>query len=63
MDKINDTDIYDPYPISAIELLGCAKNDIMEAEGKIRSLPYEQWVGLSKAREILNNVQEYLYNH
>ena len=57
------TDIYEPHPISEIELLGCAKNNIAEVEEMILSLPYEHWLMLAQAFELLDQVQEYLYNH
>lgn len=60
MDKTNCTDIYDPHPISEIELLGFAKNNIVEE--MVLSLPYECWIMLSQARELIDKVQEYLYN-
>ena len=62
MNHINDSIIYEPHPLSDVELLGCAKNDIAEVEEMVLSLPYECWIMLSLARELLNRVQEYLYN-
>lgn len=63
---MNETDcngIYNPHPISEIELLGRAKNDIAEVEEMVLSLPYEYWVMLSQAFEMLDRVQKYLYTH
>lgn len=56
------TDIYEPHPISEIELLGCAKNNIAEVREMVLCLPYECWIMLSQAYEMLDMVQEYLYN-
>ena len=54
--------IYEPHPISEIELLGYAKNNIVEVEEMILSLPYEHWLMLALAFKLLDQVQEYLYN-
>lgn len=56
------TNIYEPHPISEIELLGHAKNNIAEVEKMVLCLPYECWIMLSQAYEMLDMVQEYLYN-
>lgn len=63
MNPIDDNMIYEPHPISDVELLGHAKNNIVEVKDMELSLPYEYWVMLSQAFEMLNRVQEYLYTH
>lgn len=54
--------IFGPRPISAIELLSQAKNDIMSAGKVAEMLPYEHWQMLSHSLALLSEVQEYLYN-
>ena len=49
----------EPCPI---ELLGYAKNDIVEAKRLAYTLPKEQIDLLSKAYAILDGVQEYIFN-
>lgn len=63
MDETNCNEIYEPHPTSEIELLGYAKNNIVEAKEMILSLPFEYWIMLSQAYEMLDEVQEYLYKH
>lgn len=48
-------------PVSEVELLGHAKNDIVGVKEKVLSLPYACWNMLSHAYELLDKVQEYLY--
>lgn len=56
----NIEDIYtEPCPI---ELLGYAKNDIVEAKRLAYTLPKEQLAMLSKAYALLDGVQEYIFN-
>ena len=56
----NIEDIYhEPCPI---ELLGYAKNDIVEAKRLAYTLPKEQIDLLCKAYAILDGVQEYIFN-
>lgn len=49
----------EPCPI---ELLGYAKNDIVEVKRLAYTLPKEQLTMLSKAYAILDGVQEYIFN-
>ena len=63
MDGTNCTDIYEAHPISEIELLGYAKNNIAEARNMVLCLPYEHWLMLDWAYELLDQVQEYLFTH
>lgn len=51
--------LHEPCPI---ELLGYAKNDIVEAKRLAYTLPKEQIDQLSKAYAILDGVQEYIFN-
>ena len=46
----------------AIELLGYAKNDIVEVKRLACTLPKEQLAMLSKAYALLDGVQEYIFN-
>lgn len=48
---------------SPIELLGYAKNNILEAKENIGELPDEYSLQLKKAFYLLNEVQEYLYKN
>lgn len=57
------SDIYEPHPISDVELLGHAKNNIVEVQEMELSLPPECWDMLSQAFKMLDQVQEFLYNH
>ena len=54
--------IFGPRPISAIELLIQAKNDIVSAGKEAETLPYKHWQMLSHSLALLSEVQEYLYN-
>lgn len=63
MDETNCNEIYELHPISEVELLGHAKNNIVEVKEMVLSLPCEYWIMLSQAYEMLDEVQEYLYNH
>lgn len=56
-------EIYELHPISAIELLGYAKNNIVEAKVTEDGLPEKYQLLLTSAYNILNTVQEYLYNN
>ena len=56
------SEVYEPHPISDVELLGYAKNNIVEVQEMERSLPPECRVMLSQAFKMLDQVQEYLYN-
>lgn len=49
----------EPCPI---ELLGYAKNDIVEVKRLACTLPKEQLAMLSKAYALLDGVQEYIFN-
>lgn len=49
----------EPCPI---ELLGYAKNDIVEVKRLAYTLPKEQLAMLSKAYALLDGVQEYIFN-
>lgn len=55
-------EIYDPHPIGAIELLGYAKNHIVEAKG-MEVLPKEYQTALINAYHLLDMVQEYLFEN
>lgn len=48
---------------SAIELIGFAKNDIVDSKNLTADMPQEYKEKLSLAYSLLNEVQEYLYNH
>lgn len=48
--------------ISPIELLGYAKNNIVEVEDRVLKLPQEYTDKLSQAYRLLDEVQEYLYS-
>lgn len=56
-------DIFEYLNLPPIELMGYAKNNIVEAASKAENLPYRYTLKLRKAYILLNNVQEYLYNH
>lgn len=56
-------EVYEPHPISDVELLGHAKNNIVEVQEMELSLPPECWVILSQAFKMLDQVQEYLFNN
>lgn len=51
--------LHEPCPI---ELLGYAKNDIVEVKRLVCTLPKEQLAMLSKAYALLDGVQEYIFN-
>lgn len=63
MNATNDNMIYEAHPISDVELLGHAKNNIVEVKEMELSLPCEYWIMLSQAYEMLDKVQEFLYTH
>lgn len=63
MSTNNNSYIFEPHPIGEVELLGYAKNNIVEVEEMVSGLPYDCWVMLSRAFELLDQVQEYLYTH
>ena len=56
-------EIYEPHPISSIELLGYAKNDIAEVQEIEDRLPEKYRTVLTLAYNMLSDVQEYLYNN
>lgn len=62
MDETNYNEVYEPHPVSEVELLGYAKNYIVEVEEMVKKLPYEHWVGLACAYRLLDAVQEHLLN-
>lgn len=63
MNTINDNMIYVAHPISDVELLDHAKNNIVEVQEMELSLPPECWVMLSQAFKMLDQVQEYLFSN
>ncbi len=63
MEELDYNTIYEPHPMSEVELLGYAKNYIVEVEQMVEKLPYEHWMMLSAAYRQLDEVQEYLFNN
>ena len=60
------TDLYttvENCELSAIELLGFIKNDIVDIKQIIVDIPQEYKDRLILAYSLINDVQEYLYNH
>lgn len=49
--------------LNSIELLGYSKNNIFEAEDKVSNIPQEYREKLRRAYSLLDEVQEYLFNH
>lgn len=60
---MEEISIYEEHPISSIELLGYAKNYIVEAKEIENDLPEQQRAFLSKAYSLLDSVQKCLYCH
>lgn len=58
--KLNQIEWFEP---NAIELLGYAKNNLVEAKEKAINMPSEYKEKLSCAYSMLHEVQEYLFNH
>lgn len=61
-----NNDIYEEFEyfeLDPIELVGYSKNNIVEVKEKVQNLPHEHKEKLSLAYSLLNEVQEYLYNH
>lgn len=58
--KINEIEWFEP---NTIELLGYAKNNIVEAKEKAPNLPSEYKEELSRAYSLVHKVQEYLFNN
>ena len=56
----NDWNIWEP---NSIELLGYAKNSIIEAKDKVSDIPQKYLDKLSNAYALLTDVQEYLFNN
>ncbi len=56
-------DIVEYINITPIELLGYARNNIIESQSKIKNLPYDYKIKLDKACDLLVDIQEYLYSH
>lgn len=50
-----------PYEANAIELLGYAQNDIVEAKNKLHNAPQNYFDKLNGAYLLLQEVQEALY--
>lgn len=50
------------YEANAIELLGYAQNDIVEAKSKLHNMPQSHMEKLSEASSLLREVSEYLYS-
>ncbi len=59
---MNDTENLD-YISNPIELLGYAKNNIVEVLGSIKALPINELDFLKSAYKSLDKVQDYLYKH
>lgn len=62
MNPVPADDFY-PLSITPIELIGYAKNDIVDAQEPIPMLPTEYRRKLKQAYILLDEVQEYLYNN
>ena len=62
MNTVPADDFY-PLSITPIELIGYAKNDIVDAQELIPMLPTEYSRKLKQAYILLDEVQEYLYNN
>ncbi len=48
---------------NTIELLGFAKNNIVEVQNKEKDLPLEYAADLKQAYRLLDKIQEYLYRN
>jgi len=59
---MNDSENLD-YISNPIELLGYAKNNIVEVLASIKALPIGELDFLKSAYKSLDKVQEYLYKH
>jgi len=63
---MNESDynaIYEPHPISEVELLGYAKNYIVEVEQMLDKLPCKHRLKLAFAFYLIDEVQEYLFDN
>lgn len=58
-----DEDYYLSPPVTPIEIIGYAKNNIVGALELAEGLPPEYEDKLMQAYDTLNNVQEYLFQH
>lgn len=56
-------DFFEYLKLTPIELLGYAKNNIIESRRKIENLPCDYEMKLKIAYDLLDEVQEYLFNH
>lgn len=56
-------DYFEYLNLTPIELLGYAKNNIIESRWKIENLPCDYEMKLNKAYTLLDEVQEYLFSH
>lgn len=56
-------DFFEYLSLTPIELLGYAKNNIIESRGRIENLPCDYEIKLKKAYDLLDEVQEYLFSH
>ncbi len=52
-----------PLMFNTIELLGFAKNNIVEVQNKEKDLPLEYAADLKQAYCLLDKIQEYLYRN
>lgn len=57
-----EDELYLLFETNSIELIGYAKNNIVEAKEKEINLPTEYIEKMEKAYSLLHEVQEYLYN-
>lgn len=62
MSNNSNNDLYFWEP-NSIELLGYAKNSIIEAKDKVSNVPQKYLDKLSNAYALLTDVQEYLFNN
>lgn len=62
MSNTSNNDLYFWEP-NSIELLGYAKNSIIEAKDKISEVPQKYLDKLRNAYALLADVQEYLFNN
>lgn len=58
-----NNNVYEPHPICEVELLGYAKNDIIEVKQMALCLSDDHCAMLSQAYKLLHQVQEYLFTH
>lgn len=61
--KVKWMDFFEYLKLTPIELLGYAKNNIIESRRKIENLPCDYEMKLKIAYDLLDEVQEYLFNH